>query len=80
MRVSVSPRSWSSRVCMSTQTLHPLIWLARSSTSLCVVAGIPARLVDAVSLCSAGSAPATVMAGLSILGSMPGLTGTAVRM
>ena len=32
-RSSLSPSRWAPLVCMSTQTLQPLIWLARSSTS-----------------------------------------------
>ena len=57
----------SSRVWMSTQTLQPLIWLARSVTIASVASGIPACFAEAASCWAASSAPGTDSAGFWIL-------------
>src|SRR6266508_1927914 len=72
MRSSGSPACLSSRECMSTQMLQPLIWLARSSTRYSVASGISACLAAFPSPCSAVKAPGTVSAGLSIRACMIG--------
>ncbi|HEX3511769.1 MAG TPA: hypothetical protein VHT27_11800 [Solirubrobacteraceae bacterium] len=70
IRASGSPAAFSSRECMSTHTLHPLIWLARSSTNVRVVAGRPPCLAAAARRCRAGMTPGRLSAGFSIRGSM----------
>ena len=70
MRSSDSPALRSSRVCMSTQKLHPLIWLARSSTILRVANGTPVLAAALLSACSASIAPGTTMAGCFMRGSI----------
>ena len=51
--------------CMSTQTLQPLIWLARRCTSSRLI-GTRARLMAFASALSASIAPGTAKAGLVI--------------
>jgi hypothetical protein len=51
---------------MSTQTLQPLIWLARSSTSANVGAGTPPCSVTPFSACSAFSASGKMNTGFFI--------------
>ena len=70
MRSSDSPASRSSRACMSTQKLQPLIWLARSSTILRVANGRPVFAADVLSPWSASIAPGTTMTGWFMRGSM----------
>jgi len=67
MRSLLSPKCSSSRVWMSTHTLQPLIWLARSVTIASVASGIPACFAEAPSCWNASSAPGTVSAGFWIL-------------
>jgi Sigma-70 region 2 len=66
IRSSSSPAAFSSRECMSRHTLHPLIWLARTSTKYKVLAGTPALRAAASRFCRASIAPGTVIAGLFI--------------
>ena len=65
MRSSLSPAFLSSRACMSTHTLQPLIWLARSCTSFAVTYGSPSA--DASSACSAFKASGRSSTGCFIL-------------
>jgi hypothetical protein len=52
-RSSVSPACFMKRACMSTHTLQPLIWLARSCTRPIVFAGTPPFSAVFPSACSA---------------------------
>jgi hypothetical protein len=70
MRSSDSPALRSSRVCISTQKLHPLIWLARSSTILSVVYGTPVLEAETLSPCRASIAPGTIITGCFMRGPM----------
>src|SRR4051794_17431134 len=75
MRSSDSPACLRSRECMSTQTLQPLIWLARRLMRSRVIDGTPARLADVPRACSAFMAPGTVIAGFLIRACMTVLQG-----
>src|SRR3954467_6078471 len=52
-RSSLSPALRSSAACMSTQTLQPLSWLARTSTSSAVGSGSPTARIARPRSCSA---------------------------
>src|SRR3989442_1681598 len=70
IRSSGSPASRSSRLCMSTQKLQPLIWLARRWTSLCVVGGMPPFAAAFARASSAWSASGTGPAMFGIRGAI----------
>src|SRR5262249_12633063 len=70
MRLSLSPASFSSRECMSTHTLQPLIWLARRWTSLCGTSGTSLFWVDLLSAFSACMAAGRTKTGFFILACM----------
>src|SRR5262249_22462934 len=68
-RSSVSPAFLISRGCMSTQTLQPLIWLARRWTRPSVRVGTPPASEAALSACRAFMASGTRSTGVVILAS-----------
>src|SRR3954470_4507749 len=65
MRSSLSPALRAAFACMSTQTLQPLIWLARRWTSSRLT-GIGVRPMAVASALSPSIAPATTNAGLGM--------------
>ena len=66
IRSSLSPASLRSPACIWTQTLQPLIWLARRWTNSVVTGGRSLPPAAVASACSASSAPGTLSAGLAI--------------
>src|SRR3954470_3743035 len=65
MRSSLSPALRAPFACMSTQTLQPLIWLARRCTSSRLT-GIGVRPIAFASALRPSIAPATTNAGLGM--------------